>query len=113
MKCFAEQIHIHGWIHSDPHPGNLLARKVNGVTQLVLLDHGLYRAFEEKHRLWYCKLWRAMLLRDNARIDKYGRKLGAGDLSNVLALFLTFRPPSKYASDYSDSSDLSFLSFLS
>ena len=42
LKCFSYQIYVHGWIHSDPHPGNLLVRRKNGATQIVVLDHGLY-----------------------------------------------------------------------
>lgn len=98
IKCFADQIYVHGWIHSDPHPGNLMARKLaNGKTQIVLLDHGLYRSFPNPHRKWYCKLWKAIILRDQDKIEKYGRKLGAGDYYKIFALVLSFRPPSKYA----------------
>jgi len=92
-ECFAKQIYIHGFIHSDPHPGNLLVRTFNKKTQLVLLDHGLYKEFPEKLRIWYCKLWRALILRNNEDIEKYGRKLGCGEYSNIFALILTFRPP--------------------
>jgi len=92
-ECFAKQIYVHGFIHSDPHPGNLLVRKFNKKTQLVLLDHGLYKEFPEKLRIWYCKLWRALVLRNNEEIDKYGRKLGCGEYSALFALILTFRPP--------------------
>lgn len=32
-----------GFVHSDPHPGNLLLNKdKNGQMNLILLDHGLY-----------------------------------------------------------------------
>lgn len=34
---------ICSYVHSDPHPGNILVHKnKNGGTDLVLLDHGLY-----------------------------------------------------------------------
>ena len=33
----------HGYVHCDPHPGNVLVRKnERGETEIVLLDHGLY-----------------------------------------------------------------------
>ena len=42
--AFSEMIFIHGFVHADPHPGNLLVRRGrDGKAQLVLLDHGLYR----------------------------------------------------------------------
>eukprot|EP01124_Arcella_intermedia_P022496 TRINITY_DN3359_c0_g1_i2.p1 TRINITY_DN3359_c0_g1~~TRINITY_DN3359_c0_g1_i2.p1 ORF type:complete len:523 (-),score=132.99 TRINITY_DN3359_c0_g1_i2:80-1648(-) len=106
MNCFSEQIFVHGFVHSDPHPGNLMVRKVDdkgkvienagekkGLVQLVLLDHGLYKEIPEKMRIWYCKLWRGLVLRNNDDIEKYGRKLGCGDHSHLFALLLTFRPP--------------------
>jgi predicted unusual protein kinase regulating ubiquinone biosynthesis (AarF/ABC1/UbiB family) len=39
---YAEQIFRHGWLHADPHPGNLLVQPGSGTgPRLVLLDHGL------------------------------------------------------------------------
>lgn len=39
---YAEQIFRLGWLHADPHPGNLLAQARPGAgPRLVLLDHGL------------------------------------------------------------------------
>ena len=36
-------IFAHGFVHCDPHPGNVLIRKDgNGRVEVVLLDHGLY-----------------------------------------------------------------------
>lgn len=32
-----------GFVHSDPHPGNILVKKnASGKVEIVLLDHGLY-----------------------------------------------------------------------
>uniref|UniRef100_A0A8C9JZV7 AarF domain containing kinase 5 n=1 Tax=Panthera tigris altaica TaxID=74533 RepID=A0A8C9JZV7_PANTA len=48
IQTFAEQIFYTGFIHSDPHPGNVLVRKgPDGKAQLVLLDHGLYQFLDE------------------------------------------------------------------
>jgi predicted unusual protein kinase regulating ubiquinone biosynthesis (AarF/ABC1/UbiB family) len=38
---YAEQMLRLGWLHADPHPGNLLVRVGPKGPQLVLLDHGL------------------------------------------------------------------------
>jgi len=35
-------IFIHGFVHSDPHPGNILVKKAPKGVDIVLLDHGLY-----------------------------------------------------------------------
>jgi aarF domain-containing kinase len=40
---YSNMIFVHGFVHSDPHPGNIFVRKgKNGGTEIVLLDHGLY-----------------------------------------------------------------------
>lgn len=42
-QLYSEMIFIHGFVHSDPHPGNILIRKnPKGGCDIVLLDHGLY-----------------------------------------------------------------------
>ena len=50
-QVFYRQIFEFGFVHSDPHQGNLFIRKemVNGkyITRLVLLDHGLYSELDE------------------------------------------------------------------
>jgi len=95
IKCFSQQIFIDGWIHADPHPGNLLVRRTLGLeTQIVILDHGLYSLFPTPMRLRFCKLFKAIIMRNQKDIDKYGRKLGCGEQANLFALILTFRPPS-------------------
>ncbi|GLD73461.1 uncharacterized aarF domain-containing protein kinase 1 isoform X2, partial [Lates japonicus] len=44
-KMYSEMIFVHGFVHCDPHPGNVLVRKCprNKKTEIVLLDHGLYQ----------------------------------------------------------------------
>lgn len=43
---YSEMIFKHGYIHCDPHPGNVLVDRRDGQTKLVLLDHGLYSVSE-------------------------------------------------------------------
>jgi ubiquinone biosynthesis protein len=38
---YAEQMLRLGWLHADPHPGNLLVQPGSDGPRLVLLDHGL------------------------------------------------------------------------
>lgn len=77
---FSEMIFVHGFVHCDPHPGNVLVRKRSsselwnlamsrsafGVigafmssclglrkynqVEIILLDHGLYQTFDEDFR---------------------------------------------------------------
>lgn len=42
-QLYSQMIFMEGFVHSDPHPGNILVtRGASGITNLVLLDHGLY-----------------------------------------------------------------------
>lgn len=42
-QLYSKMIFVNGFVHSDPHPGNILLRKTQkGDTEIVLLDHGLY-----------------------------------------------------------------------
>ncbi|XP_036686098.1 uncharacterized aarF domain-containing protein kinase 5 isoform X2 [Balaenoptera musculus] len=80
IKAFAEQIFYTGFVHSDPHPGNVLVRKgPDGKGQLVLLDHGLYQFLDEKDRSALCQLWRAIILRDEAAMKAHAAALGVQD----------------------------------
>ena len=41
---YSEMIFVNGYVHCDPHPGNILVRRSpkRGV-EIVFLDHGLYQ----------------------------------------------------------------------
>eukprot|EP00471_Norrisiella_sphaerica_P014418 CAMPEP_0184501704 /NCGR_PEP_ID=MMETSP0113_2-20130426/48372_1 /TAXON_ID=91329 /ORGANISM="Norrisiella sphaerica, Strain BC52" /LENGTH=633 /DNA_ID=CAMNT_0026890559 /DNA_START=119 /DNA_END=2021 /DNA_ORIENTATION=- len=89
---FAQLIFKHGFVHCDPHPGNVLVRvkragsaKETGQQrhrlqqqplQLVLLDHGLYRELPTRLRLEFCELWRGIVLADGAAIKNSSKRLG-------------------------------------
>ncbi|XP_075815782.1 putative aarF domain-containing protein kinase 5 [Microtus pennsylvanicus] len=80
IQAFAEQIFHTGFIHSDPHPGNVLVRKgPDGKAELVLLDHGLYQFLDEKERSSLCQLWRAIILRNDAAMKTHAAALGVQD----------------------------------
>lgn len=80
IRTFAEQIFYTGFIHADPHPGNVLVRKgPDKKAELVLLDHGLYEYLSESNRAALCKLWRSIVLRDDAAMKKYSNVLGVKD----------------------------------
>ncbi|XP_064410030.1 uncharacterized aarF domain-containing protein kinase 5 isoform X1 [Latimeria chalumnae] len=80
IQTFAEQIFYTGFIHADPHPGNVLVRKgPDGKAELVLLDHGLYEYLSEKDRTALCKLWRSIVLRNEAAMKKHSEQLGVKD----------------------------------
>ncbi|XP_067364005.1 uncharacterized aarF domain-containing protein kinase 5 isoform X2 [Channa argus] len=77
IRTFAEQIFYTGFIHADPHPGNVLVRRgPDNKAELVLLDHGLYDCLSQQDRVSLCKLWRSIILRDEAAMEKYSNDLG-------------------------------------
>ncbi|XP_055654860.1 LOW QUALITY PROTEIN: uncharacterized aarF domain-containing protein kinase 5 [Falco peregrinus] len=77
---FAEQIFYTGFIHADPHPGNVLVRRgPDGKAQIVLLDHGLYEFLSERDRAALCQLWRAIVLRDDTAMRLRSAELGVED----------------------------------
>lgn len=45
---FSEMIFINGFVHCDPHPGNILinAKPNQNDFEIVLIDHGLYQVSE-------------------------------------------------------------------
>ncbi|RLN92191.1 hypothetical protein BBJ28_00014613, partial [Nothophytophthora sp. Chile5] len=96
-EVFSEMVFCHGFVHCDPHAGNIFVRRNPDPTakhkeQLVLLDHGLYRELDEEFRKTYCDLWRAMLLRDSALLEDCGKRLNVGDFAKYLPLLFTYRP---------------------
>ncbi|XP_067336379.1 aarF domain-containing protein kinase 1 isoform X3 [Channa argus] len=92
-KLYSEMIFVHGFVHCDPHPGNVLVRKCpkSKKTEIVLLDHGLYQVLQPNFRMDYCRLWQALIKGDMSGLERYSRKLGAGDLYPLFACVLTAR----------------------
>uniref|UniRef100_UPI0037E92F1F aarF domain-containing protein kinase 1 n=1 Tax=Semicossyphus pulcher TaxID=241346 RepID=UPI0037E92F1F len=92
-KMYSEMIFVHGFVHCDPHPGNVLVRKCpqSKKTEIVLLDHGLYQVLQPDFRLDYCRLWQSLIKGDMSGVERYSRRLGAGDLYPLFACVLTAR----------------------
>lgn len=65
-ESFVFMIFERGFVHSDPHPGNIFVRPktmADGTQdiEVVLLDHGIYTDLTKETRLAYNKLWRGIL----------------------------------------------------
>ncbi|XP_058843785.1 aarF domain-containing protein kinase 1 isoform X4 [Acipenser ruthenus] len=92
-KMYSEMIFVNGFVHCDPHPGNVLVKKCpkTNKTEIILLDHGLYQVLNDRFRLDYCRLWQSLIKTDMKRVEKYSRRLGAGDLYPLFACVLTAR----------------------
>lgn len=70
-ECFSRQIFEFGVVHADPHSGNIFVRKHEGSTQVILLDHGIYKYLPDKLRISYSYFWKGILTLDEEMI-KYG-----------------------------------------
>ncbi|KAL1500909.1 hypothetical protein ABEB36_006328 [Hypothenemus hampei] len=92
-KLYSEMIFIHGFVHSDPHPGNILIkRNEQGNCDIVLLDHGLYATLKDEFRINYANLWLSILDRDRRGMRIYSKNLGIeGDVYGLFACMVTGR----------------------
>lgn len=64
-------IFVDGYIHCDPHPGNIIIHKdpKTSNVDIILLDHGLYKTLENEFKVDYSKLWLALLKPDLPEIQ--------------------------------------------
>ncbi|XP_024085198.1 uncharacterized aarF domain-containing protein kinase 5 isoform X3 [Cimex lectularius] len=76
FKTFSEQIFYTGFVHADPHSGNILVRKGTEGAQLVILDHGLYEDVPPEISESLRNLWKAMVLNNHPDMKKYAMELG-------------------------------------
>ncbi|KAI3725718.1 hypothetical protein L1987_65510 [Smallanthus sonchifolius] len=92
VEAFAEMIFVHGFVHGDPHPGNILVSldEKQGFC-LVLLDHGIYKSLDEEFRVNYCQLWKALVLLDSHKIQQVAQHFGIGVYAKYLPLIFTGR----------------------
>lgn len=114
VKLYSEMIFLYGFVHCDPHPGNVLVNRLYDSSdftrpsfhfrwnpfrrrvaissvqwELVLLDHGLYRELPDEFRTSYARLWKTIIDGGpEANIQKYVQKLaGNVDIGNAYKLF--------------------------
>lgn len=92
ITVFGRQIFAYGFVHSDPHPGNLLARFHKGKQQLVILDHGLYVTLPEKFRNEYCDIWKSLFSFNHRSVENIAREWGIGS-TDLLSAVVQLRPP--------------------
>ena len=91
-ELYSKMIFGDGYVHCDPHPGNVLVQKsASGRTQIVLLDHGLYTQLSNQFRYDYADFWNAIIHRDISAIKTSADKLGVGMLYGLFACMVTGR----------------------
>jgi len=84
---FAEMVLVHGFVHGDPHAGNVHVRvnPTSGDAQIVILDHGLYHEMDDKLRADFCELVHSCILMRRSRIRTLGEQF-AGPLHRYFPL---------------------------
>jgi aarF domain-containing kinase len=70
---------VTGFVHCDPHPGNIFVRKVGNTDQVVLIDFGLCLRLSNEFRLQYAKFWQALFLQDKETISSIVKEWGIGN----------------------------------
>jgi aarF domain-containing kinase len=79
IELFSKQMFTWGFVHCDPHPGNILIRRRpdgSGKAQVVLLDHGLYVTLTDKMRRQYSRFWKALVTGDETLLSKVSHEWG-------------------------------------
>ncbi|KAL4076564.1 ABC1 family-domain-containing protein [Scleroderma yunnanense] len=94
VELFSAQMFSWGWVHCDPHPGNIIIRphpRHSTRPQLVLLDHGLYVKVGDQFRRQYAELWRALLAADWDTVERTTKSWGIGT-PDIFASATLMRP---------------------
>ncbi|KAG1734597.1 ABC1 family-domain-containing protein [Suillus lakei] len=101
VELFSAQMFDWGFVHCDPHPGNIIIRARPGSSssskpvlcdpQLVLLDHGLYVTIRPTVKRQYASLWRALLISDWDTIGNVTESWGVGE-AGLFASAVLMRP---------------------
>jgi len=89
IHLFATMIFRDGFVHCDPHPGNMLIDPK--TLEIILLDHGLYRRLDENFRTLHARLWHNLFTRNDEEISAIAAKMSIPNFANVLSLLFTQR----------------------
>lgn len=93
-------IFSNGFVHCDPHPGNVLIRPGKNANkksvndndfEVVLLDHGLYQKLSEEFRYNYANMWMAIIKRDLPKIESLAKIFNTGEYFGLFVCIVTGR----------------------
>ncbi|KAJ7594036.1 ABC1 family-domain-containing protein [Mycena floridula] len=93
VELFSAQMFNWGFLHCDPHPGNIIIRPNPSnprKPQLVLLDHGLYVQYDDTFKKQWSTLWKGLMTGDFSVIQNATRTWGFG-LPDAFASFTLMR----------------------
>jgi aarF domain-containing kinase len=87
---FAKMIYDYGFVHADPHPGNIFLEKTKtGKFNVVLLDNGLYRRISPETKRDYATLWTGIITKKVDLIQRACESLGVGDQYKLFTAMVT------------------------
>lgn len=108
VDLFSAQMFLWGWVHCDPHPGNIFIRRLpSGKPELVLIDHGLYIHMKPEFRHQYALFWKSLMTFDNKTLGEVVKSWGINN-ADIFASATLMRPYS--GGDQSTSAEISRLS---
>ena len=91
LRIFSEQLFHTGFVHADPHPGNILIKaKTRGDCDIVVLDHGLYEEMNKDVREALAGLWMGVVDGDHDEMERCSQRLNVEDY-RVFAIALSQR----------------------
>ncbi|KAK0757320.1 hypothetical protein N5P37_010041 [Trichoderma harzianum] len=77
IDLFSSQMFKWGFVHCDPHPGNMFVRRLpSGKPQIVLIDHGLYVSLSDNLRRQYARFWKSLLTGDQKGLEEVSTAWG-------------------------------------
>jgi aarF domain-containing kinase len=79
LRIFSEQLFHTGFVHADPHPGNIMVQARNGKCHVVVLDHGLYQEVGDVIREALAGLWVAIVEGNHDAMAKCSKELNVDD----------------------------------
>ncbi|RVX71793.1 hypothetical protein B0A52_04192 [Exophiala mesophila] len=92
VDLFSAQMFMWGWVHCDPHPGNIFIRRLpNGRSELVLIDHGLYIHMSPQFRHQYSLFWKSLMIFDNKTLKEVVSQWGVNN-ADIFASATLMRP---------------------
>lgn len=92
VDLFSAQMFLWGWVHCDPHPGNIFIRRLpSGKPELVLIDHGLYIHMKPEFRHQYSLFWKSLMTFDNKTLGKIVQGWGINN-ADIFASATLMRP---------------------
>jgi len=92
VDLFSAQMFLWGWVHCDPHPGNIFIRRLpSGKPEVVLIDHGLYIHMKPEFRHQYALFWKSLMTFDNKTLGKIVESWGINN-ADIFASATLMRP---------------------